>query len=519
MAMKKYLLLTGVILLCIPVLNSQNCNLICLSKVNVSLSPANGCTANPSPLNFISNPSPTPSPSCAAYQLKISYPYGTSKYNPPTKLDKSHQGYTMLYQVLDSVSRNACWGYLTVNKCNPCMVPTPPVADTLIASPMSGPYPAGSMITLTATATDNVSIAKVEFYDGLILLNTDLTAPYSFKVTTFALSKMYQFKAVVYDNCGARDTSNIVLITTDPPTCTDGIKNGFETGVDCGGGGCSICLPPPAPPACMTPVLLPSGSLDTVRQSSTSSAYYPASKARDASLYTYSRTNAELRPWWEINLGATYNISSLEIRHRICYGCNNYLIRYNLFISPTPITTTDINVLKADPLVYKLPYVASSFTLNGVNFLGRYIRIWAEYSSPNSLSLLDVKVRGCQVMMVASSISGILSDQGSLSVLSTDLQSLTPPEGKPINWQEASDTDPKPSPITVFPNPARDRIFLSIPGGYVQAEALITDILGRKVMRRPLAGTELDISTLAQGHYLLQLQVDGVKTLHRFIRE
>lgn len=269
----------------------------------------------------------------------------------------------------------------------------------------------------------------------------------------------------------------------------------------------------------MTPVLLPSGSLDTVRQSSTSSAYYPASKARDASLYTYSRTNAELRPWWEINLGATYNISSLEIRHRICYGCNNYLIRYNLFISPTPITTTDINVLKADPLVYKLPYVASSFTLNGVNFLGRYIRIWAEYSSPNSLSLLDVKVRGCQVMMVASSISGKLSDQGSLSVLSTDVQSLTPPEGKPINWQETSDTDPKPSPITVFPNPARDRIFFSIPGGYVQAEALITDILGRKVMRRPLAGTELDISSLAQGHYLLQLQVDGVKTLHRFIRE
>jgi hypothetical protein len=29
----------------------------------------------------------------------------------------------------------------------------------------------------------------------------------------------------------------------------------------------------------------------------------------------------------------------------------------------------------------------------------------------------------------------------------------------------------------------------------------------------------LDISTLARGHYLLLLQVDGVKTLHRFIRE
>lgn len=516
--MKKFLILAGVILSCISVLNSQNCRLTCLSKVNVSLIP-NNCTVTLSPLNFISNPSLTPSASCMAYQLKISYPYGTAKYNPPTKLDKSHQGYTMLYQVLDSVSRNACWGYLTVNKCNPCAIPTPPVADTLIATPMTGPYPAGSMITLTATASDNVSIAKVEFYDGAILLNSDLSAPYSYKVTTFALSKMYQFKAVVYDNCGARDTSNIILITTEPPTCTDGIKNGFETGVDCGGGGCGICLPPPAPAACVTPVLLPSGSLDTVRQSSTSSSYYPASKARDASLYTYSRTNAELRPWWDINLGATYNISSVEIRHRTCYGCNSYLVRYNLFISPTPITTTNINTLKADPLVYEIPYVAASFTVNGANFLGRYVRIWAEYSSPNSLSLLDVKVKGCQVVAPAAAFNGNLEEKGFVSGIQTAGQGLIPLDGKQIKWAGASEVVGEPKPITLFPNPARDRIYISIPAGYIQADALITDILGRKVMQRPVTEPELDISTLTQGHYLIQLQVDGVMTLHRFIRE
>lgn len=518
--MKKFLILAGLILSCISVLNSQNCRLACLSKVNVSLSPANGCTANLSPLSFISNPSPTPSPSCMAYQLKISYPYGTSKYNPPTKLDKSHQGYTMLYQVLDSVSRNACWGYLAVNKCNPCAIPTPPDAGTLTISPPFGPYPAGSVIQLSTVPTDNVSIAKVQFYNGNIPIgNADISSPYMISYTTFALAANYNFSAVVYDNCGARDTTNIVMITTLAPTCSDGIKNGFETGVDCGGGGCGICLPPPAPAACVTPVLLPSGSLDTVRQSSTSSYYYPASKARDASLYTYSRTNVELRPWWEINLGATYNISSVEIRHRTCYGCNSNLVRYNLFISPTPITTTDINTLKADPLVYEIPYVAASFSVIGANFLGRYVRIWAEYSSPNSLSLLDVKVKGCQVVAPAGAFDGSLKDKGFVSGIQTAGQGLIPLDGKQIKWAGTSEVVGESNPITLFPNPARDRISVSIPAGYVQADALITDILGRKVMQRPVTGTELDISTLTQGHYLLQLRVDGVITLHRFIRE
>lgn len=515
------MLLVGLVCLWAMGLKAQNCNLICASKVNVSLSPQYNCTADPSPLSFISNPTPTPSASCMKYLLVLSYPYGTSKYNPPSRLDKSHQGYTMLFQVLDSVSRNSCWGYLTVNKCNPCSFPTPPVIDPLVVTPM-GPYPAGSMITLTATATDNVSISKIEFYNGNILLNADLTAPYSYKVPTFALSQTYNFKAVAYDNCGARDTSNIITITTLAPTCTDGVKNGFETGVDCGGGSCSICLPPPPPTPCVTPILLPSGSSDTVRQSSTYSTYYPASKARDASLTTYSRTQGELRPWWEINLGATYNISSIEIRHRTCYGCNSYLVRYNLFISPTPITTTDINALKADPLVFEFPYTASSFTYTGINFLGRYVRIWAEYSSPNSLSLLDVKIRGCSIIAPAATFKTNLQEKGTITGIQTAEQGLIPLDGKSIKQAGVpgaiAELSP-PKPITVFPNPARDRIYISIPGRYNQADVLITDLLGRKVMQRQVTGTELDIRSLTQGHYLLQVQVDGVRTLHRFIRE
>jgi len=37
------------------------------------------------------------------------------------------------------------------------------------------------------------------------------------------------------------NTSSITFISSTPPTCTDGIMNGLETGVDCGGPTCPVC--------------------------------------------------------------------------------------------------------------------------------------------------------------------------------------------------------------------------------------------------------------------------------------
>lgn len=71
---------------------------------------------------------------------------------------------------------------------------------------------AGS-ITLTATATDNVGVSKVEFYDGTTLLNTDTSSPFAYVInfnTNFTGSKNYTAKA--YDAAGNTATSTAVTV-------------------------------------------------------------------------------------------------------------------------------------------------------------------------------------------------------------------------------------------------------------------------------------------------------------------
>lgn len=480
--MKKTIPVLLICLLCLNWLNSQNCRLSCVSRVNVSLMP-NDCKDTLSPLNFLNNPSAI-SPTCLAYQLVILYPFGTHKFTPANVVDQSHAGYTMKYQVFDSVSKNSCWGYLKVNKCNPCLIPTPPVITSFTITPPVGPYPINDTIQLDATATDNVSIVKVEFYDGPALLRSDPSFPYSATYITTAY-KTYNFRAIAYDNCGRKDTSDIISIATALPTCSDGVKNGSETGKDCGGPNCAPC-PQPPPATCNSPVTL-SG---TASQSST---YYSniASKARDGSTYTYSQTTSQLSPWWQLDLGAQFVVKSVEIRHRSCYGCSYYLIRDNVFISANPFSS-NINVVKADPNIYEFGYIATNITLNNINIKGRYLRIWAEYSSPNSLGLLEVKVTGCPMVMPLAGVSGSLNN---------------------------SATSTKAHVVNVYPNPTADKLFISSENGpFNEAEVILTDFSGRTVINKRITETEIDIKTLDPGYYILKLNIDGLNSVHKVLK-
>ena len=85
--------------------------------------------------------------------------------------------------------------------------PDPVLADTtvptiaLTAAPAS--VSAGSSVTLTATASDNVGVTSVKFYRGDTLLATDTAAPYEYtQATTAADAGTLGFKAVASDAAG-----------------------------------------------------------------------------------------------------------------------------------------------------------------------------------------------------------------------------------------------------------------------------------------------------------------------------
>ncbi|MEK7950378.1 Ig-like domain-containing protein [Luteolibacter soli] len=103
----------------------------------------------------------------------------------------------------------------------------PPVVS--LTSPAGGTNAIfGAPVTLTATATDDTAVTKVQFYDGDTLLGEDLTAPYEFVWNDAGLGT-HDLKARAIDDKGGYTTSTAATISVAPPAGTDGL---FFDGVD-----------------------------------------------------------------------------------------------------------------------------------------------------------------------------------------------------------------------------------------------------------------------------------------------
>jgi hypothetical protein len=110
-----------------------------------------------------------------------------------------------------------------------------------ISSPLNGAsVVAGSTITIAATAADSDgTVSSVAFLVGATQVGQDTTSPYSVSWTVPVAPASYSLTGRATDNAGATTTSAAVGVTATA-TCSDGVLNGTETGVDCGGS-CPVC--------------------------------------------------------------------------------------------------------------------------------------------------------------------------------------------------------------------------------------------------------------------------------------
>lgn len=91
---------------------------------------------------------------------------------------------------------------------------TPPAKDTTaptVSLSASAPDDKGA-VTVSATATDNIRVTKVEFYQGTTLLTTDTTAPFTYP--TSLDKNRNNFTAKAYDAAGNVGTSAAFNIST-----------------------------------------------------------------------------------------------------------------------------------------------------------------------------------------------------------------------------------------------------------------------------------------------------------------
>lgn len=90
-------------------------------------------------------------------------------------------------------------------------------------------------------STDNVGVTGYDVYQGAT--NIASVSGTSYQVTGLTQNTNYSFTVRAKDAAGNisgnSNTANVTTLAT--PTCSDGIQNGDETGVDCGGPSCSPC--------------------------------------------------------------------------------------------------------------------------------------------------------------------------------------------------------------------------------------------------------------------------------------
>jgi GH18 family chitinase/chitodextrinase len=98
-----------------------------------------------------------------------------------------------------------------------------PVPTVSITSPANNAtFAPGATITITATAADNGTVTKVQFFQGSTLLGEDATAPYSYTWNTVPQGS-YTLTARATDNKGGVGTSATVLIGVGNVNPTVGI--------------------------------------------------------------------------------------------------------------------------------------------------------------------------------------------------------------------------------------------------------------------------------------------------------
>ncbi|WP_158623629.1 Ig-like domain-containing protein [Corallococcus llansteffanensis] len=89
---------------------------------------------------------------------------------------------------------------------------TPPTA--VLTAPAAGQV--HGSVQVTATASDNQAVVKVEFYDGATLLGTDTTAPYGVSWNTASVvAGTHTLTAKAYDSVGLTGTSAGVSVIVD----------------------------------------------------------------------------------------------------------------------------------------------------------------------------------------------------------------------------------------------------------------------------------------------------------------
>ena len=136
----------------------------------------------------------------------LSPPFSIS-WNTTSVTAGAHTLYAVATDTVNNTATSATIS-VTVDNTLPTVSLTAPSNNALLS---------GTAVTMSANASDNIAVAKVDFYrDSSVLVGTDTSSPYSISWdSTTASSGAHTLYAIATDSAGNTKTSTVVNVTVD----------------------------------------------------------------------------------------------------------------------------------------------------------------------------------------------------------------------------------------------------------------------------------------------------------------
>lgn len=222
----------------------------------------------------------------------------------------------------------------------------------------------------------------------------------------------------------------------------------------------------------------------------------PNSSWAGGSISHTSDTDPSTQAWWQVDLGAVEDISTIKIFNRTdC--CSDRLSNFHVFISDVPFTSNTVAGTQAQSGVRDITS-SGTFPEAGtfvVNRTGRYVRI--------QLSTAGVPLNLAEVKVFQSPGSSLMED------------AMSRIKEGPV----ASAAQDKLSKVRLYPNPVTTVLHVDAPEKAVlQIISMAGSVVSAPVM---VQGTRATLQTdqLRPGMYLLRVKWGGLQTILKFVKE
>ncbi len=343
-------------------------------------------------------------------------------------------------------------------------------------------------------STDNVGVTGYDVYQGGT--NIASVTGTSYQATGLTANTSYSFTVRAKDAAGNvsgdSNTANVTTLAT--PTCSDGIQNGDETGVDCGGSSCAPC-------SSGSTVLHEGffetgldgwidGGSDAFRYSggrSYEGTYSMRIRDNSGTASSITLNNVDVSSYDQVEVNFFFYPNSMETGE-------DFWLRFYDGSSWITVATwasgTDFN---------NNTFYESTITLNASQY---------NFASNSGFRFqCDASANADRVYIDAITITGIT---GSSPKVDTT-------EALGANTSQSGNSSVS-DDLIVYPNPVLNILNIN-PDYNVNSSYRIIDLNGKQIMAGRMLNNSINVSTLKSGVYLIELSDEEETFTQKFIKQ